>query len=503
MPLEMEAVVEETPLTQRAAALRRAGRAEEALDVSRSAIDAGEPRDEALVELGNALHDLGRLEQAAHAYEEAAACAPRNARALFNLGVVLHRLGRNDDAARRYASALDAEPTMTRAWVNWGNVLKDGGDLQGAASMYAKALALDARDRHALNNLATIALDRGDLAQAELLYERAAAADPSAADAPYNLALIALRRGELARGWVGYELRFRTDPPVARLRPPRLAPAPPHFEGVRRLAVRMEQGVGDQLLFSTLLPELGERVPHLVVEADPRLRAAYARSLPGIEFVSTEDAGAALEGCEAEVALGSLPGEFRRVIEAFERQPPALLRADAGRVAQMRARLGAGPNVAIAWHSFQGAGRKHIENRKSPGLERFGALANSGARLVDVQYGDVQAERDAFDRRHPGLRVELEGLDRFHDLEGVMAAIEACDLVVTPSNVTAHLAGALGKRTWLVFPSASPPMYYWGAARDGRSLWYPSVEMVTDSAWSDWPAVFDYVAAKVARGTLA
>ena len=493
--------MEHTPLTKRAAALRVAGRAGEALEASRGALAAGEPRGEALVELGNALHELGRLEEALGAYEDAAACSPGNARALFNLGVVLERLGRGDEALRRYASALDHDPAMSRAWVNSGNVLKDRGDLGGAERMYAKALALDAADRHALNNLATIAQERGDLGEAERLYRRAAAADRSAADAPYNLALIALRNGDFARGWEDYELRFRTDPPVARLRPPRRPPVS-SLDAVRTLAVRMEQGVGDQLLFSTLLPELQERVAHVVVETDPRLRAAFARNLPGIEFVEAQAAAAALEKCDAEIALGSLPRLLRRDIGDFAKQPRALLRADPGRLAAVSAGLGTGPKAAIAWRSFQAAGRRHIEDRKSAALEHFGALATR-ARLVDVQYGDVAAERESFDRAHPGVRVDPQGVDRFNDLEGILAMMEACDLVITTSNVTAHLAGAIGKRAWLLFPAANPPLYYWAAARDRRSLWYPGIEIVTDASWADWPAVFGGVKARLAREGLA
>ncbi len=82
--------------------------------------------------------------------------------------------------------------------------------------------------------------------------------------------------------------------------------------------------------------------------------------------------------------------------------------------------------------------------------------------------------------------MRLEGLDLFDDLDGVLAAIEACDLVVTTSNVTAHLAGALGKPTWLVYLAANPPFHYWVPLADGQSLWYPSVRVVTGRSLDTW-----------------
>jgi hypothetical protein len=77
-----------------------------------------------------------------------------------------------------------------------------------------------------------------------------------------------------------------------------------------------------------------------------------------------------------------------------------------------------------------------------------------------------------------------------------MAAIEACDLVVTTSNVTAHLAGIIGKRTWLVYLRGIAPFHYWVPGSDGRSLWYPSVEVVTHDAWTAWDQALRAVVAR-------
>ena len=179
---------------------------------------------------------------------------------------------------------------------------------------------------------------------------------------------------------------------------------------------------------------------------------------------------------------------------------PILLVPDAQRSSATREALGEGRRIAISWRSFQKAGRRHIAERKSIPLECFAALAAPGLRLVDVQYGDVVAERRAFDERHPRLRMQVPDLDLRDDIDGVFAAIAACDLVVTASNVTAHFGGALGKRTWLVCLEANPPFHYWAARSDGRSLWYPSVEVVTDPAWKRWEEAFEALAARLAAG---
>ena len=95
------------------------------------------------------------------------------------------------------------------------------------------------------------------------------------------------------------------------------------------------------------------------------------------------------------------------------------------------------------------------------------------------------------------MRIEVPALDRHDDIEGVLAAIEACDLVITASNVTAHFAGALGKRTWLVYLAANPPFHYWTPRPDGRSLWYPRVEIVTDARWTTWEPALAAIAERL------
>jgi hypothetical protein len=190
--------------------------------------------------------------------------------------------------------------------------------------------------------------------------------------------------------------------------------------------------------------------------------------------------------------VGSLPMLLRPALASFDAQPRAILAADPQRVAAYRERIGKPGTraVAISWRSFQPKGRGYVQRKKSAGLDAFLPLSRrADLRLLDVQYGDTRAEREAFSAA--GGRLErLEDLDLFDDLDGVLAAIAACDLVVTTSNVTAHLAGAIGKETLLVYLSANPPFHYWVPRDDGRSLWYPSVRIVTGRDLDTWEKAF-------------
>ena len=441
-----------------------------------------------------ALLEAGEPAHAERALREALAVNAQDTATLNNLGVALQRQGRIGQALALFAQAVQLQPGFSDAWLNWGIALESGGNTAAAREKFARAAELAPQSSAAWLNVASNAADLGSRGEARQAYERALALHPGLAEAEYGIGLLDLRDQRFASGWRGYERRFDTVPPQATRRAPPLPAFSRRLAPRARVAVWSEQGIGDQVLFATLLSDLRLEAD-AVVEVDPRLLDAYRRSAPAIEFVTPESSREAFAACTHQVAIGSLGALYRPDRASFARQPRASLRADPQRSAEIRAQLGEGRFVGISWRSLQPTARGGLAARKSAPLECFAALARGwDARLVDLQYGGVDEERAAFDAAHPGLRVRIPGLDTDNDLDGLLAAIEACERIVTTSNATAHLAGAVGKQTTVVFPQAHAPFHYWDAIEAGRSLWYPSVEIATDAGWS-WMQAFEALAA--------
>ncbi|HEY3077143.1 MAG TPA: tetratricopeptide repeat-containing glycosyltransferase family protein [Burkholderiales bacterium] len=468
---------------RRARQLHAEGKLEEALGAYAEAVRL-EPRDtEALCDFGMALNDAGRFAEAVAQFEKALELRPDFTDARYNLGNAFAGLGQIDEAIECYRKVLVRAPHSADTHSNLGVVLQERGDLDAALAAYERALELHPEHAEALNNLAALLEERGRRRDAMALYRRALQADPASARAAYNLGLAHLREFEFEPGWRYCEARFHTKPPVTSPRPFRV----PEFSGAdfgrgQRIAVWREQGVGDQVLYSTLLTELEARAERFVAEIDARLIPAYQRAHPGWQLVPPEQSVAAFADCDRHIALGSLARFLRPTKASFARQPEALLAADPERAVRYRARLAAdGARViGISWRSFQSV-RGYVRQKKSAPLAMFMALSRR-LRLLDLQYGDTRAERDAF--AAAGGRLErVQELDLFGDLEGVLAAIAACDAVVTTSNVTAHFAGALGKPTWLIHPGSDAPFFYWVPGDDGRCLWYPAVRIVNGDDW--------------------
>ena len=468
-------------------ALREAGRIEEAIPALERAVALAPQAWSAISNLGVAYLSRNRFDEAIACQRRALELRPDSAEVLSHLGNALAGIAQWDEAEATYRAAITKAPDYPDAHNNLGMLRMERGDVAGAISSFRNALELRPDFSEATNNMGFLLQEEGRADEAVELYRRALRAEPRNARAAYNLGLALVCRFEFPEGWELCERRYDTIPPVTvrrTLRIPRIETQLP--EGAR-LAVWREQGVGDQVVYATLLPQLGERA-RFVAEVDRRLVLAFRRAHPDWTVVPPEESAAAFSNCTAHLPVGSLPRLLRPSLESFSAQPRALLAADPARAdGYRRALRDAGgdraPIVGISWRSFQPKVRGELGKRKSAPLAAFGALSER-ARLVDLQYGDTAAEREAF-AAAGGKLERLEGLDLFEDLDGVLAAIEACDAVVTTSNVTAHLAGALGKRTLLVFLRGRPPFHYWSSPH-GRSLWYPSVEIVSGAAIETW-----------------
>ena len=504
-----------------------------------------EPDDEAaLLALAGAFLGLERLDEALACSARALAVDPDSAHAHNNRGSILRELDRMDEALESFNRALDIEPDFPDALNNRGNTLQELNRVEEALASYRRALARKPDHIEALCNLgnALLRLGREEEANASFRhaillrpddaschlrfgdalsaqqrwgeavaeYEHSLLLAPASTEAQYGLAVVRLFRQEFDRAWRGCERRvelkryrrvhLRNFPASLTLYERLVRWRGPGEPDVHDVALWAEQGIGDQVLFSTLIPELvAARVP-VVYEVDPRLLAAYQRAFPEVRFVPRQKApNEALLRTSRVLLAGSLPNLFRRSRSDFARQPSRLLGALPERVSHYRQRLDAETprlKVALSWRSVRS---DWWVTRKNAGLADFAPVFEiSGVQFVDVQYGDTVAERNSVERTTGRRLVHFDEVDYFEDLEEVLAVLEACDLLITTSNATAHFAGALGKRTWLLYLADRAPFHYWAHGGTYRSLWYPSVEIVSAPHLSDWPALIAHVRKRLA-----
>jgi tetratricopeptide (TPR) repeat protein len=253
-----------------------------------------------------------------------------------------------------------------------------------------------------------------------------------------------------------------------------------------RLLVWPEQGIGDQMLFASMLGEAQKRVGGLTLALDPRLHPLFARSFPQARIVTLEMAF--IPGSfDCQILFGNLGGIFRNDESDFLSHRRPYLKADPARTAVLRRLLTAGGKrvCGIAWHSRH----EKVGQDKSMRLtDLVPVLSLPGCRFVDLQYGDHAAEHDAL-RREAGLALaRVPEIDNWNDIDGLAALINACDLIITVSNTSAHIAGALGKPVLLMLPYSTGRYWYWQTGRDD-SLVYPDLRIFRQAQAGDWSTV--------------
>ncbi|MPZ40931.1 MAG: tetratricopeptide repeat protein [Rhizobiales bacterium] len=477
---------------------------------------------------GAVLHDLGRHEGAAESFSRAIALAPDFAPARYNHGNALSALKRYDQAIASLQQAIALDPDYTDAHNNLANVLDQLGRHADALASSDRALAIASDHRAALvtravilrklgraqealescdRALAMIADDpealmvRGDalvdlerFEEAAATFDRLIALDPDAAGPKWNKSFICLGLGRLSEGFALYEHRWGGAKGLVSR-----AYSQPRWNGARvngPLLIWGEQGLGDEILHASMIPDLMQRTGAVTLEVEPRLVTLFARSFPGAKVIPLGPelyAGPFV----AQEPIGGLGRRFRPDWDAFPKRARGYLIADGARTDALRQRLDDGRTViGLSWVSKAPIGGE----QKSARLADFAALLRApGYRFIDLQYGDTRIEREAVEREL-GMRVErLADIDNTNDLDGLAALMGACDAVVTVSNTTAHLAGALGRPTFVMVPHGHARIWYWFRDRD-ESPWYPRVRVRRQQRGQPWSELIKKVATDLGNG---
>ena len=503
------------------AVLKAAGHPEDAAAAYRDAIRVNPDNAEAHMNLGNILDDLEDAPGALEAYQRAVALNPELAQAYYNLGNLFHKADQTEDAIAFFRHALAIEPDSAEAHDNLGKALLATGDSAGALKHCFSALELDPGLAPAHNNLANVRrklgepeaaveccrraleidpdyveamsnlgntlMDLGRHDEAMAHHRRAVQVQPDFADGHSNLGLALLSQGRLKEGWDEYEWRWRTKSGERQ----RDFPQPPwrgeSLKG-KTILVSAEQGVGDEVIFSGQVPDLIDAGAAVVLECDRRLVPLFERSFEGVECLPKEAppvAATQRPDIDCQSPAGSLNRWLRPDLESFPGLPSYLV-ADGEKRDALRRRYPADGGdllVGISWVSKN----PDIGEAKSMLLKDWRPLMEiPRLTFVDLQYGDTGEEREAFEKDTGLALLHDPDIDSLLDLDAFAAQVAAMDLVISVSNTTVHMAGALGVPTWVMLNTA--PLSCW--LREGEtSHLYPSVKLLRQSSPGEWADV--------------
>jgi tetratricopeptide (TPR) repeat protein len=531
------------PLLQKAVEAIRAEDAKSACEWALKALEQDERSGFGWYVLAIGLEKAGDFASSVQAYESALKLLPDHAEVANDLGRLAFRMGMASQAEQLFRAFLARFPDNPEGVNNLACAIRDQGRLDDAIALLRPAI-MKAPEAPALwNTMGTIVSDQGDFANAVIFFQEAIRLDPSFPKSRYNLgnaklllgdvdgaredceaamqavmpqderqmmrlsrSTILLCQGRLGEGWDEYEAR--THPQFAS-RTEFLIDRPRWEPGLslagKRLLVVGEQGLGDEVLFGNLLPDVVEALGPkgtLYLSVEKRLVPLFQRSLPtakvgahatydlGGRFGRTAGFLEDLSQVDLWTPMGSLLREFRRSVAAYPDRD-AYLFADPQRVAHWREALAgapAGAKVGLLWKSAVGKDSRH--RYFSPFAAWAPVLAQQGVTFVNLQYGDC-AEELAAAKRDFGVEIwQPPGIDLKQDLDDVAALSSALDLVVGFSNATLNIAGACGAPTFLI----STPGAWPRVGEEERYPWYPKTRVFLPPAYGAWDEVMADVA---------
>lgn len=393
----------------------RAGRADDAIlayerAVELAADDTAYRQELASILLAEKHYDASLIHFAhlaiSHAHDPAAHA---------NHGAALFEAGHLQAAAQALRRAETLGPPTAPTSNNLGLVAMASGDLRSARQAFETAVAIAPADRRIAGNYATLLTEWGENEQAAALFRRIAdgQVDEEAVRARFNLGTLDLAAGRMREGWVGYEARLQF------LKPARPGPTWHGEETSEPVLITVEQGLGDIVQFLRYLPKAAMRAP-LVLDMPEEVQGLVAM-MPALDGMWGERLRFGRQA-GLQCPLLSLP----YVLSQDELPSAAPYLASAQAVVPGR--------VGIAWAGNPGY---RFDRRRSLSLAAIEPLLNvAGPSFLSLQKG-VECP----------AAMESMPLDR---LAATAAAIASCDLVISVDTVIAHIAGALGRPTWLL-----------------------------------------------------
>lgn len=480
--------------------LSREGRHSQAIERFEAALRREPDDTRVLFALGNTARALGLAVLAEEFFRRVLTLEPDRIEALVNLANLLRANGDPKAAEALLNPALAHAPDTPELWLTLGSVWREMGDTAKAETHYREALSRRPDYPEALGNLADLLADHGELDVALALYGRAIERDGKNAQARLNRAMLHFLKGDLKEGWRDYAARLSV-PGKAPMREYRL----PAWTGgplrKTRLLVAAEQGVGDQTMFASVIPDLAVRAAEeggsVILECEPRLVTLFARSFPGVKAMPSdmESRGGtviahygwlkSIGGANRAVEMGSMPRFLRGDHSQFP-APHAYLVPDAGEKARRKnwlAAEGEDPAIGICWRSGKSGS---LRNLQFAPLEEWGRfLSDIRGRIVCAQYGAAMEEIAELEKISGRTIIVPPGLDQKLELDRTCALLSALDAVVSAPTAVSWLAAGAGVPTYKILYDTS-----WTAFGSDREPFAPSCRVMMPDAPGRWSSVF-------------
>lgn len=447
---------------------------------------------EAFCYLGHVYQASKRHDDALKSYQKTIELDPKHAEGYNGRGNALKKQKNHAEALESFEKAIALKPDYPEAFNNRAIELQFLNRLEDALASYDKAIEINPEYAEAYSNRGGVLKDLNRLGEALASLDRSIELKPDYAEGLWSRGQIRLLQGDYETGLQDYEWRKKSPLGPQNPIPDTLHLTPDIDINNKKIFIYPELYLGDAIQFSRYVKLAEDRGAHVTMSVSENLHKLLGTISSKTQFLPKGTAPEQFDYC---CSLMSLPFAFKTGLETIP-TPIPYLKAEPDRVTKWGDKIGKRDfRIGICW---QGSTQAYsILLRRSFPLALFNNISRiPNVRLISLQKSDGIEQLAT---RPEGMKVETlgddfdAGPDAFVDTAAVM---ENLDLVITSDTAIAHLAGALGRPTWVILRDI--PDWRWHLNRSD-SPWYPNMKLFRQSRRDDWNDVFHQIEFELRR----
>ncbi|UUX48391.1 hypothetical protein NUH88_13310 [Nisaea acidiphila] len=373
--------------------------------------------------------------------------------------------GQDEVAELLFDEALSRKPRSIRAHFGKGKIDITRGNFSQAEERFRIVQVVTPTFDAAASNIANLFSLTDRFEDAVRWYERAIRIAPEDRALKLALGINLLRLGDWERGFALYDLREDRERLV------KTSGAENMWDGKRSVADKTvmvvgEQGFGDHINFARYCKLLKDRGAKTIYFTRSELTDLLER-VPFIDEVATHGSKVRFDYAVMAMSLPGLLGTEPDSVPLREGYIPLSSQVPDRRESSKLGTPGPGPlRILIAWRGNPHNSRDAV--RSCP-FEIFADLVRDNP---CAEFYCMPWDYEAIKERAPDNLQKLEG--DFNSFSDTAEMLDQIDLVVSVDTSIVHLAGAIGKPTWLLI--GSQPDWRW-LSQGSDGIWYNSLRI--------------------------
>jgi tetratricopeptide (TPR) repeat protein len=463
-------------------------------------ISHGEDNLDTLKHLAFLMHKTGKSEKALEIYQlieqkienKTLSLGVKELASIYSaIGLFHMEADRLREAFCYYQKALKYDPLHVEALINLAMYSFIEKDYLTMDDYFLKLITLYPDAASVCDQYANILRETGKSKEALLYHQKAIELEPDNVEFVFLRSLTELDMGLLAEGWRDYCARYIRAQEVGKVTTFKYPVWAGETHKTGSLLICKEQGVGDEIMFSSMLPDLKSYFQDIVYACSPKLITLFSRSFPYISFAPYDDQFSTLvtEKFDAQMFIGGAAQFLRSSINCFPDRKQFLY-ADPIRVLHWKERFsmqGSNLKVGVSWRS---GSLRPVRRHHYPLLEDAQPIFSlPGIDFINVQYQCTDIERNKIKELYSVSLIDVKQIDFFDDLDAAACVLSACDVVIGPVTCTTVLAASLGVPTISMEITSNP--FHLGQL---SNPWFPAMISIKKDIRLQWVSAFEQAA---------